>query len=286
VLLASLSDALDPVLRALDARAALDTDVVDLMSALPPLIRAVRYGNVRGTPVPSLTAVADALVARICAGLPAAVGGLADDAAARLRSALDETHAALSLRAQSASGEAVRARWREALAGLTRRRDVHGLIAGRVTRLLADASVLPWAEASVRFQAALSAGVPSAAKAAWAEGFLAGGGLLLVHDRDLLAVLDTWVGSLSEEEFTGVLPLLRRTFGEYGEAERAGIGRAVRGRVASGGSSSGVAGFSGSGGSGVGGSGSGAGGSGGEGIDAKRAAGAVATVRAILEGAA
>jgi uncharacterized protein DUF5682 len=290
VLLASLFDALDPVLRALDARAALDTDVVDLMSALPPLIRAVRYGNVRGTPVPSLTAVADALVTRICAGLPAAAGGLGDDAAARLRTAVDETHAALSLRAQLSGGVAVRSRWLEALSALTRRRDVHGLIAGRVTRLLADASVLPWADASVRFHAALSAGVPPSGKAAWAEGFLAGGGLLLVHDRDLLSVLDTWVGSLSDEEFTEVLPLLRRTFGDYGAPERAGIGRAVRGRSGGSGPGSGSGG-SGSGGSGSGGPGSGGPGSGGPGavgdeIDVERAAGAVRTVAAILAGAA
>lgn len=289
VLLAALPDALDPVLRALDARAAADADVVDLMTALPPLIRAVRYGNVRGTPVASLTTVADALTARICAGLPAAAGGLGDDAAARLRSAIDAAHAALSLRAQLSSGGAtprtprgvsdgtanisdtqaggamVRSRWLEALSGLARRRDVHGLITGRVTRLLADASVLPWPDAAVRFQAALSAGVPAGTKAAWAEGFLAGGGLLLVHDRELLDVVDAWVASLSGEEFTAVLPLLRRTFGDYGAAERAGIGRAVRGRALS---------PAGSGGSGAG------------EFDADRAAGAVRTVTAILEGAA
>ncbi|HEX6450448.1 MAG TPA: DUF5682 family protein [Trebonia sp.] len=274
VLLASLDDALDPVLRALDARAAADADVVDLMTALPPLIRAVRYGNVRGTPVTALTAVADALVARICAGLPAAAGGLGDDAAARLRSAIDGTHAAMSLRAASSDGVAVRARWLEALTGLAGRRDLHGLLAGRVTRLLADAAVLPWPDAAVRFRAALSAGVPAPAKAAWAEGFLAGGGLLLVHDRDLLEVLDSWVASLGDEEFTGVLPLLRRTFGEYGAAERAGIGRALRGRLPD------------SGGPGSGGSGPCPGGPGKEEIDAERAAGAVATVRAILESTA
>ena len=264
VLVASLPDALDPVLRALDARAALDTDVVDLMNALPPLVRAVRYGNVRGTPVESLTSVADALTARICAGLPSAAGGLGDDAAARLRSALDQAHAALALRMPVAGGDEVRARWLEALSGLARRRDVHGLISGRVTRLLADASVLPWATAAVRFQAALSAGVPPAAKAAWAEGFLAGSGLLLVHDRDLLDVLDSWVVSLSDEEFTQVLPLLRRTFGEYDAGERAGIGRAVRRAGGSPGSPAAPPGSP---------------------VDTERAAGAVSTVMSILGGA-
>jgi hypothetical protein len=279
VLLASLDNALDPVLRALDARAAADADVVDLMAAVPALVRAVRYGNVRGTPVSALSAVINALVARVCAGLPAAAGGLADDAAAAMRQAMDAMHGALALHASSGSGEPAgaadvsgttgRARWLAALAPLAGRRDVHGLIAGRVTRMLADAGVLGWAEAAVRFRSALSAGVAAAGKAAWAEGFLAGGGLLLVHDRDLLGVVDSWVASLGADEFMEVLPLLRRTFGEFSAPERSGIGRAVRrlgderadGNSAADGGDVML-------------------------VDARRAAGAVRTVAAILGGAA
>jgi hypothetical protein len=271
VLLAGLGEALDPVLAALDARAAADADVLDLMGAVPSLVRAVRYGNVRGTPVRSLAAVADALVTRICAGLPAAAGGLADDAAARLRDALDGVNAALALRAQAADGAGPRSRWLAALSELARRRDVHGLVAGRVTRVLADAGTLPWPVAAVRFRAALSAGVTPAAKASWAEGFLAGGGLLLMHDRELLSVLDEWVTSLGDDEFTGVLPLLRRTFGEFTAPERAGVGRAVR-KLGSGGSRAGEL---------AAGAGTGVGG-----VDLERAAGAVRTVTAILGGAA
>jgi hypothetical protein len=230
VLLASLDDALEPVLRALDAKAAADADVVSLMTAVPALVRAVRYGDVRGTPTSSLSAVVDALVVRICAGLPAAAGGLADDAAARLRDALNGMGGALALHAQSPHGADSRARWLAALGLLARRRDVHGLVAGRVVRMLADAGSLSWTVAARRLRAALSVGVPAVAKAQWAEGFLSGsgGGLLLVHDRDLLGVLDGWVTSLGAEEFMQVLPLLRRTFGEFSAPERASIGRAVR----------------------------------------------------------
>lgn len=223
VLLAGLDDALAPVLRSLDAVAAADSDVVSLMAAVPSLVRAVRYGNVRGTPTGALWAVADALVVRICAGLPAAAGGLADDAATRLREAMDGLHGALAL-----SGGDARTRWLLALSALADRRDVHGLLLGRVTRMLADAGVMPWADAARRFGAALSVGATAAAKAHWAEGFLSGGGLLLVHDADLLGVLDGWVASLGPDEFMAVLPLLRRTFGQFNGAERAGIGRAVR----------------------------------------------------------
>jgi hypothetical protein len=322
VLLAALDDALDPVLRTLDARAAADADVTDLMRAVPPLVRAVRYGTVRGTSVLALSVVIDALVTRVCAGLPAAAGGLADDAAAALRQAMDGMNGALSLHAGgleargpetrgpgaggSPAGTAgagvsgtgtiaagiaaadARAQWLAALAPLPGRRDVHGLIAGRVTRMLADAGSLPWPEAGARLHAALSAGVPPAGKAAWAEGFLAGGGLLLIHDQDLLSIVDSWVASLGAEDFTEVLPLLRRTFGEYEAGERAGIGRAVRRLVSGAGAGAGPGGRGGAGsGSGAGSGPAGSGGDGaGEGIDTERAAGAVRTVEAILRGAA
>ena len=228
VLLAELAEALEPVLRALDASAATESDVTHLMAAVPALVRAIRYGDVRGTPTGALSAVVDALTIRVCAGLPAAAGGLADDAASALRASLDGMHAALGLHAHGAAGAAARDRWMTALSGLDGRRDVHGLVAGRVVRLLADGGVLSPQEAARRFAAALSVGVEAADKAQWAEGFLSGSGLLLAHDRDLLAILDGWVASLSARDFLDVLPLLRRTFGEFAEPERASIGRAVR----------------------------------------------------------
>jgi hypothetical protein len=259
-LLADLPEALGPALRALDDKAAADADVTHLMAALPALVRAVRYGDVRGTGSGSLAAVADALTARICAGLPAAVTSLADDAAARVRDAVDRTHGALELHAQHERGRDARDRWIAALTKVAGRRDLHGLLAGRVVRLLTDTGVLDREEAARRFAAHLSAGVPAAGKAAWAEGFLAGGGLLLVHDRDLLAILDGWLAGLDGQDFMDVLPLLRRTFGGFAPAERANLADAVR-HLAGGGTGPGRED---------------------EPVDAARAAPALATVAAIL----
>jgi hypothetical protein len=196
---------------------------------------------------------------------------------------MDALHGALAVHAQSPAGSDTRARWLAALRGLADRRDVHGLVAGRVTRMLADAGVLPWAIAARRFGAALSVGVPAAAKAQWAEGFLAGsgGGLLLVHDRELLSVLDGWVTSLRQEEFLEVLPLLRRTFGEFTAPERASIGRAVRFLP----DNAAGAGAAGSGDGAAGPADGAAGPADGLGIDDSRAAEAVRTVASILGGA-
>jgi hypothetical protein len=130
--------------------------------------------------------------------------------------------------ARTPAGAANRERWLDTLRQLAERRDLHGLLAGRLVRLLVDAGVLPRAEASRRFAAHLSVGVATADKAAWAEGFLGGSGLLLVHDPELLAVLDGWVSSLREDDFQDVLPLLRRTFGEYAPSERQHLADQVR----------------------------------------------------------
>ncbi len=136
--------------------------------------------------------------------------------------------AALSLHAQHERGRDTRDRWLAALGLLAVRPDVHGLLVGRAVRLLTEAGVLSRAESARRFARHLSIGVPAASKAAWADGFLSGSGLLLVHDRDLLSILDDWVAGLAGPDFTAVLPLLRRTFGGFAAAERANIGQAVR----------------------------------------------------------
>jgi hypothetical protein len=201
---------------------------------------------------------------------------------------MDGLHAALAVYGQPDSGSP--ARWASALRQLDGRRDVHGLVAGRVVRMLADAGALSWADAAVRFRAALSVGVTATAKAAWAEGFLgghgddgagsAGGGLLLVHDKELLGVLDEWLADLPGPDFLEVLPLLRRTFSGFSHPERAAIGRAARAlpghRPALGGAPSpGTAGGAATGAAGAAGS-----------FDQARAAGAMRTVAAIVSGAA
>ncbi len=217
---ADLPAAFTSLLEALDERAALDADVLHLMEALPALVRAQRYGDVRGTDVSTLGRVADALVLRICTGLPQAVTGLDEDGAETLRGHLDAVHAAVTLVDLSTG------RWLDTLAGLVDRADVNGLLVGRMVRLLRDAGRLT--DAATRLERALSVGAPAAGKAAWVDGFFADGALLLLHDRDLLDLLDRWVGDLGEAEFVDVLPLVRRTFGSFSGAERRSIAARVR----------------------------------------------------------
>jgi hypothetical protein len=247
-LLADLPDALPAVLAALRERAALDADVTHLMDALPALARAARYGDVRGTDPAALTAVAVDLLTRVCAGLGAALVSVDPDAERRMCSRIDAVTSATALLGQ-------RDGWLDTLSRLR----CPPLIGGRVTRLLLDSGRLTSDNAGIRMSRALSAGAAPAEAAAWAEGFLSGSGLLLVHDEPLLALVDEWLAGLSADAFTAVLPALRRTFGVFQPAER----RAIGGRAARLGGPSPAPAL-------------------GLAIDERRARGAVATVEAIL----
>ncbi|ROO88948.1 hypothetical protein EDD29_6634 [Actinocorallia herbida] len=221
-LLADLADALPEVMRALADRAATDRDSTRLMAALPPLVRSLRYGDVRGTPTGPLRAVVDGLVIRFCVGLPSAVSALDDDAAAAMLKLVGTVHETLALLDDPAHTE----RWLTALASLAEAPALHGVLAGRFTRLLLDAGRLP--DPAERMSRAVSAGSPPDRAAAWIEGFLSDGALVLLHDEILLSLLDSWLAALPPTAFDTALPLLRRAFSGFASPERRALASAVR----------------------------------------------------------
>ncbi len=219
-LLGDLGDALPEVLAAVRDRAALEGDVTHLMAAVPALVRAARYGDVRGTDPGRLGEVAGQMVTRICAGLPAALASLDEEAERAMRDRVDAVNTATGLLADGPS----RARWLATVAQLAAAGRCPPLISGRLTRLLLDTGELTADDAGIAMSRELSAAAPAAAAAGWAEGFLAGSGLLLVHDEKLLSLTDGWLAGLSPDGFTAVLPALRRTFGGFAPPERRAIG--------------------------------------------------------------
>jgi hypothetical protein len=223
-LLADLPDAVAIAMAAFQERAAVGADASQLMDALPPLARVLRYGNVRATDARQVGAVVEGLVTRIVVGLPLAAGALDDDGAAELVGRIDAVDAAVGL-LESAE---LRKNWRGALASLADRADVHGLVTGRATRILHDADLLEAGELARRMSRALSRGNDPAAGAAWIEGFLHESGLVLVHDEALLGLVDRWLGAVNGDAFTQVLPVLRRTFSTFPAGERRQIGERVK----------------------------------------------------------
>ncbi|WP_263105006.1 DUF5682 family protein, partial [Kitasatospora sp. DSM 101779] len=128
-------------------------------------------------------------------------------------------------------------RWAAALHSLAAREPsggpatgVPGLLRGRAVRLLLDDGRLDSAEAGRRMGLVLSpAGAPADA-AGWIEGFLAGGGALLLHDTALLGLLDDWLTGVPGGTLIDLLPVLRRTFSGL----EAGVRRTIGERAAAG----------------------------------------------------
>ncbi|MEW2291845.1 DUF5682 family protein [Streptomyces sp. NPDC006743] len=230
-LLAGLSEALPVVMRVLADRAALDTDVGHLAQALPALVRSLRYGDVRGTDTKALAEVAAGLAERVFVGLPPACAALDADAAEEMRRHMDAVHTAVGLLGDTlgAGRGDLRARWHGVLGVLSGRESVAGVVRGRAARLLLDDGALAQERAARLMGLALSPGTPPPDAAAWIEGFVGGGGgMLLVHDERLLGLVDAWLSGVPADAFTDVLPLLRRTFSAYEPGVRRTLGELVR----------------------------------------------------------
>ncbi|MCG9890008.1 MAG: DUF5682 family protein [Thermosynechococcaceae cyanobacterium MS004] len=224
VLLATLSAAVCHVMQRLQAEAAIASDLIHLMAAIPPLANVLRYSDVRQTDVGTLTHVVDGLMARICIGLPSACASLDDDAADQMLGYMVQTHHAIKLLQEECHYH----EWMAVLVRLMNQAQLHGLLAGRCCRLLLDEGQIKGTEAAQSLNLALSRAVEPAHGAVWIEGFLQGSGLLLLHDKEIWSVLDQWITELPAEDFIALLPLLRRTFAAFTAAERRQMAQRVK----------------------------------------------------------
>jgi hypothetical protein len=225
-LLADLPSGLADVVAVLAERTARQHDVLTLLRTVEPLARTCRYGDVRGADTAGIAHVLEAVVLRASLGVRAACRSLDDDGAAAMRGAVEGTQRGVAL----LDDPGLTAPWHAALARLGRDADVHGSVSGRVNRLLLDAGLLATEEAARRLSQRLSTGADAEAGAAWLDGFLTGEALLLLHDDELLGVVDEWVAAVPEHVFEDLMPLLRRTFSRFETAERRQIGTHLRDR--------------------------------------------------------
>lgn len=221
-LLADLTDALPEVISRLEQIAARHTDEAALLSGIQPLARTVRYGNVRDVDLSELRNVVTAMVARACVGLRPACLSLDDDSATQMRAAIESAHSGITL----LDDEQLLTPWLKALAGITSD-NIHGLVAGRATRVLLDAGRISTDEVSADMSRRLSPAYPAVDSAAWLDGFLSGDVSLMLLDDSLLRLIDAWLAATASSTFDDVLPLLRRTFSRYQPAERRDIGERV-----------------------------------------------------------
>jgi hypothetical protein len=222
-MLADLPASVAGLVRRIADLAAVGADLAQLLDAIPPLARILRYGDVRQTDAGMVRPVVVGMAARICAGLLPACSSLDDDAASAMTARISAVNNALT----TIDDADLLALWREKLSALADT-NLHGLLCGRAARLLLDADPDHATDAINRLSLALSPGNAPAQAAAWLEGFLGGSGSILVHDARLLGIVDQWVVALPRDTFEEVCPVARRTFSTFTPPERRMIGQSVR----------------------------------------------------------
>ncbi len=223
VILADLPEVIEVLMQQLEDKAALSSDVLHMMSALPPLVRISRYGSVRSTDKGLINQVIESLVKRICLSLPTASQNIAQDVASDLLEHLNRTHSIIITLRNTEFTEL----WNTSLTEICDSKTSHGLLAGRSCRILFDAKKLSHDDTILQIQRNLflepitNQELEQLMQAAfWLEGFLKGSDLLLLHDEQLWHLIDKWVNDLDGERFVHMLPLLRKAFSEFSESTR------------------------------------------------------------------
>ena len=222
---ADLPQGINALLTKLDRLASGSSDVRELMQAFTPLVQVRRYGNVRNTDTETVARILDVLLARIVAGLPAAVTGIDTDSATALSSEIDQVNSALLL----LENEEDTALWHKALFSIYEAESSHPLVAGWCCKLLYQARFISSEEAAKGFSKALSAGANTEYSTGWIEGFLSGSATTLILDDEIWGILDAWLGALSAEHFQEVVPILRRTFSNYANPEKVQLAQKAKG---------------------------------------------------------
>jgi uncharacterized protein DUF5682 len=226
-MIAALPRAIEFGIAALEAKAALTSDCLALLSALPPTADILRYGEARAGTVEHLRTLMPRIVVQAALALHYAGRNLDAEAAAKLRAAILAADGAIQLAELDAH---VVANWRDALHALLRDRQVTRLVSGTAARLLYEVELLTADAAADLLSRMLSPGTPVAEAAGFFEGFFEGIGHRLILDALLRGAVDAWLIGLDEEAFTGNLPLFRRVFSMLDRSERRRMMDALFGR--------------------------------------------------------
>ncbi|HJU38283.1 MAG TPA: DUF5682 family protein, partial [Tahibacter sp.] len=224
VLLADLPRAVETVAHELEMRAATDDDPLALLGALPALANVHRYGNVRKTDAALVGHLFDSMLLRACVGVPLAVRELDGDPAQAARKTLLAADRAIGLR----DGEEQTHAWRRALRTIALADGATPLVRGACTRLLLDAAAFDTDDVARLLSLNLSSGSEPLAAAQWLDGFLNRNAAVLLHGDTVWPLIDAWISGLGDEHFIKVVPLLRRTFGEFETADRRDLGERVK----------------------------------------------------------
>jgi len=191
------------------------SEITELMQAVAPLVRVLRYGTARELPEPELRSLIHALSVEVNAGVRLASHNLDEDAATARVGAMRSFDEALHLFGDETLIES----WRLQLAAMVGDDQVAPQLVGLSLRRLHDLHSWSLEQVSTAFSLRTRGETPQRA-GAFIENFLAGGSEVLLRDRMLLQLLDDWLCDLTEDDFIESLPLLRRAFSTFDAVAR------------------------------------------------------------------
>ncbi|WP_226664576.1 DUF5682 family protein [Microbulbifer aggregans] len=214
---AQLPAAAEAGLARLSERASHTSDTYALLTGIPALININRYGTARDISLSHIGELIQRLLAQATVALPYACRNLDDEEAQSLHRCLQETHQALPLMPLDSD---LLAHWQQALRTVAQEHQSSPLLAGLCARLLYHADHLSSEELQVLFQRTLSPAIATADAARFFDGFFSGATQQLLYDEMLLDAIQSWLGTLSGEDFVQYLPLFRRLFADLDSMER------------------------------------------------------------------
>ncbi len=217
---AQLNLTVPKLLSALGAASA-QGDASLLLAALPPLLNLHRYGSLRGFAPNQIAPICTVMLERLSAGLQLVARGINSEAASAILAQL----ARLSPALESSEEPAWQAAFAQALESLDGTA-VHPMLRGYAARFAFEQGAGDSQAFSAAARLALSPVVPPADASDWILGALKGPALVLSHGA-LLGLIDSWLRGLHEDDFSALLPGLRRAFSEFDRNERRIIGERV-----------------------------------------------------------
>jgi hypothetical protein len=214
-LIADLPDAATACIEQLQAIAVNTSDITDLMRAVAPLVRVLRYGSARKLPEDALRALILSLSVEINAGVRIGSRSLDEEITATRIEAMEAYDEGLNL----FGDESLSASWHTELGHIVDDEQVVAAVAGLSLRCLHDRRV--WSLDTTSSAFVRHTGGPDPQHAGkFLEGFLRGGSEIILQDEPLLHLIDAWLCDLDEETFIDSLPLLRRSLSGFDTVSR------------------------------------------------------------------
>ena len=216
VLKADLPLALSSLLQQIGHLAVLHSDTSQLMSLVPNLIDAMRYGSSRKIEIPQIEEILQNILPRIMIGLPAACIGIDEDQAKDIFEKVQRlNHSIFILKDPNYVHD-----WYQVLMSISEHQGSQNLLNAQVHRILFERNIYSSEKIAQRMSYHLSVGSEVIDQALWIEGFLYGSAMILIHHFPFWKIVDDWIDEVEESHFLEIVPVLRRTFSQFSPAEK------------------------------------------------------------------